>query len=1084
MIKVPHRFLHFKNTAIKTLFRNSLLTIIAAAFCFINTEAQKHTTKTKPALKRCGTMEGLQKQMLTDPVLKARVDQNEREFQTWLQDKNNDLAQRPTSPASPSALPDSVVIPVVVHIVLPNPWIVSDEAVDNFIAGLNRDFSGNNADSTNGVAFYDRRGHSKLRFTRAKRDPQGNYTTGIVRKVSGELIGDGNPQRIKNDNTGGSTGWDITKYYNLYVGDGGAAGLLGISPSIGPGTAAGTNNADGVCVDFRSFANLCFSYPEYTLSRTSVHEIGHNFGLYHIWGDSRTCVNGIDFQQLSSAGCSLPAALLSGNDDTPNQSGNTQGCPNGNPNNGCNPAEPKMYQNYMDYTQDACYSMFTKGQVKRMEWVLENCRSGYLTTLGGQYPTQFPLDAMINSVVSPGGAEATASGCDSKGIVYPAQTCTGPFVPKLRITNAGTTPLTSITVTTSINDLSAETETFVVNIAPGRSQVVTLHVQNAVAGPNALKFVLSAPNGGTDGNPLNDELTINFNTGNPIALPFTENFESTTFPPDNGSFLVNPDGGFTWQRANIGRPGPGCLKMDFFNYDGEGQRDIFGLPPLPLDPYDSIKISFYVAYQQFEDQQTDPLNDSLIIVYSADCGDTWQRTEFAKGGSTLRTVANSGNEFTPNNNNQWRKESVTLKDFCERGLRNIRIGFQTYNDFGNNLYVDSITITGFNSLGSNTILADIETPSAVSCNGQFSPRVSFRNATTDALTSLTIKYVIDNSATDTTTYNWTGNISKCEYGTATLPQANVSIGTHIIDVFTSGPNGTTDLVPSNDKLRKAFSILTNQDMPITEDFEGNIFPSENWGVYNVNGGTTWEKNQSTTPDNEALVIKNFNSSNSYNAADYFITPVINNAAEYDSVLVDFDIAYEHGANFPGTTNLPLDTLEVLVTKDCGTTFTSVWKKWGTALQTTTTPDFEWDTSFTPKTSEWKKQRINLTTAVGASSFQLYWAMKGNKQNNMWIDNINIYSQKEPQRLTEEGYLIYPNPFTGTFLVQHATAEQAISLQAMQVYNAAGQLVWSKQYNGNAERQVTVNLNHVAKGVYVLKMIYTNRTMVERVVKTQ
>lgn len=1076
MIKVPHRLLHFKNTTVKTLF---LITI--AAFCFIHTQAQKHTGKTKPELKRCGTMEGLEKQMLTDPELKARVEQNERDFEAWQQNKNNGVALRP---ASPSALPDSVVIPVVVHIVLPNPWIIPDEAVDNFIARLNKDFSGTNADSTNGAAFYDRRGHSKLRFTRAKRDPQGNYTTGIVRKVSGEIIGSGNPQRIKNDNTGGSTGWDVTQYYNLYVGNGSAASLLGISPSIGPGSAAGTTNADGVCVDYRSFANLCFSYDGYTLSRTAVHEIGHNFGLYHIWGDNRTCVTGIDFQQLSSAGCSLPAALLGSNDDTPNQSGNTQGCPSGSVNNGCNPAEPKMYQNYMDYTQDACYSMFTKGQVRRMEWVLENCRSGYLTTLGGQYPTQFPLDAMINSVVSPGGAEAAASGCDSKGVLYPAQTCTGPFTPKLRITNAGTTPLTSITVTTSVNGLSVETETFTVNIAPGRSQVLTLHVQNAVVGANALKFVLSAPNGGTDGNPANDELTVNFNTGNPISLPFTENFESTTFPPDNGSFLVNPDGGFTWQRANTGRPGPGCMKMDFFNYDGEGQRDIFGLPPLPLDPYDSIQVSFYVAYQQYEDRQTAPLNDSLILVYSADCGGTWQRTDFAKGGSSLRTVANSDNEFTPNNASQWRKETVTLKNFCERGLRDMRIGFQSYNDFGNNLYVDSITITGFNTLGSNTILANIETPSVVSCSGQFSPAVSFSNATTDTLRNLTIKYVIDHSATDTATYHWTGSIAKCEYGTAILAPANVSIGTHVIDVFTSEPNGNTDLEPSNDKLSKTFSILTNQDMPITEDFEGTVFPAANWGIFNVTGGTTWEKGQLINPTNGALLIKNFSGLNTYNAIDYFITPIINNAGEYDSVFVDFDMAYEHGVNYPAATNLPLDTLELLVTKDCGATFTSVWKKWGTALQTTTTPDFQWDTAFAPKASEWKKQRVNLTTAVGTSGFQLYWAMKGNKQNNMWLDNINVYSQKRSQLLEEQGYLIYPNPFNSTFSIQHATAEQATRLQGIQVYNAAGQLVWSKQYNGNAERQVTVNLNHAAKGVYILKMIYSNRTVVERVVKTQ
>ncbi|MES2848887.1 MAG: M43 family zinc metalloprotease [Bacteroidota bacterium] len=1066
------------NKAFKSTFLKPALTIITIIFSAGLALAQKpaHTGKMKPEMKRCGTMEGIAEMMKTDPELRARVEQNERDYQNWLHNPNrNNIANRP---ASPTALPGPVTIPVVVHIVLPNPWIVTDESVDFFINRLNEDFAGINADSTNCGSFCNLRGHSLIRFTRAKRDPQGNFTTGIIRKIGSTAITGGN-QPIKNSNTttGGSTGWNVGQYYNLYVGDGGSASLLGISPGIGPGSSVvGSGGQDGVCVDYRCFADQCFSYPEYQLSRTPVHEIGHNFGLYHIFQGG--CSGG-DFMQLTS-GCSLPNNLLGGIDDTPGQDANTRGCPSGNPTNGCNPSVPKMFQNYMDYTGDACYSMFTNAQVRRMEWVLENCRSGYLTTLGGQPPTLPSLDAMINSVVSPGGAEASAT-CDDIGVAYPVQTCPGSFVPKLRITNAGTTTLTAITVTTSINNLFAEVETLAVNMAPGKSQVVTLHVQTAVAGPNALKFTLSAPNGGADANPLNDELIVNFNTGVPLVLPFTENFASTIFPPDNGSALINPDAATTWERDNAGRPGPGSLKMDFFNYDGEGERDIFSLPPVLLDQYDSIQLSFYVAYQQFEDQQTPPINDSLIIVYTTDCGATWQRTDFAKGGSTLKTVANSENPFTPNNSSQWRKESIMMKDFCVRGLKNIRIGFQSYNNFGNNLYVDSISLTGFGGTGVNTILTSIEEPPSASCNGQFSPKVQFRNETPDTLKTLTIKYVIDNSA-DTIAYNWTGNLAKCDYATAILPPGSVNLGAHIIDVFTANPNGSADVIPSNDKLSKNFVVITNQDMPIAEAFEGNIFPPDNWGVINVNGGTTWEKNILTAPHNGAMVIKNFNSSNSYNALDYFISPRVNSVAEADSILVDFEMAYQHGANLASSTNQPLDTLEVLVTNDCGNSFTSVWKKWGVALQTTLTPDFIWDTAFTPKAEEWRKEKINLTSLAGSSDFQLYWALKGNKQNRLWIDNINIYSLKLPERQKKQGYLIYPNPFNGSFLINHTATP--LDLKAIVIYNSGGQLVWSNEYNGNANKQVTVNLHNVANGVYVLKMIYTNKTVVERIVKAQ
>src|SRR5690606_7181999 len=93
------------------------------------------------------------------------------------------------STLSYEALVNIVTIPIVVHILLPDPTIVTDDDVNFFIRRLNEDFSGLNADSTNATGFYDVRGHSLIRFTLARRDPQGNFTTGIERKQSNVLIG-------------------------------------------------------------------------------------------------------------------------------------------------------------------------------------------------------------------------------------------------------------------------------------------------------------------------------------------------------------------------------------------------------------------------------------------------------------------------------------------------------------------------------------------------------------------------------------------------------------------------------------------------------------------------------------------------------------------------------------------------------------------------------------------------------------------------------------------------------------------------------------------------------------------------------
>jgi hypothetical protein len=449
------------------------------------------------------------------------------------------------------------------------------------------------------------------------------------------------------------------------------------------------------------------------------------------------------------------------------------------------------------------------------------------------------------------------------------------------------------------------------------------------------------------------------------------------------------------------------------------------------------------------------------------------------------TDTTSKYNFIPTNPALWKKERVVLKDFCSTGAKTIRLAFESYNDFGNNIFIDSIKIVGANAVDTNAAVLDIVQPRITYCDANLQPIVLIGNAGKDTLRSVTVNYSIDNGPVSS--LNWAGSLAKCENTAVTLSSANLSYDEHTIRVFTTNPNGGVDQDPNNDQLIRKFTVYNTLATPIREDFNKRKFPPANWGVINsTGGGTTWERTLPVAADTTqgSMLMNNPNTTNRTNAVDYFISPVVENSATFDSVFVDFDLAYRPGANYPGSTILPLDTLELLATTDCGATFTSVWKKWGDALQTINDPNYAWVSPFVPQFNDWKKQRAYLSPSVGSANFQLYFTMKGNKQNNLWVDNINISSQKLPQRLKDQGYLIYPNPFNSTFLIHHSAVEPPVDLQAVLVYNSAGQLVWSKEYNGNADRQITVNLKNVANGMYILKMIYTNRTVVERIVKTQ
>ena len=106
--------------------------------------------------------------------------------------------------------------------------------------------------------------------------------------------------------------------------------------------------------------------------------------------------------------------------------------------------------------------------------------------------------------------------------------------------------------------------------------------------------------------------------------------------------------------------------------------------------------------------------------------------------------------------------------------------------------------------------------------------------------------------------------------------------------------------------------------------------------------------------------------------------------------------------------------------------------------------------------------------------------KSNKQNNLYIDNININSIKRPARLTSQGFLVYPNPFSTSLVIQHLQAPQ--NLRIISVYNWVGQLVSQQQFNGEAPVQIITNLSKLSRGMYIIKLTYTDKFVVQKVLK--
>jgi hypothetical protein len=257
---------------------------------------------------------------------------------------------------------DPIIIPVVVHVIQPSSTtvpLVSDEQVLDAIDGLNRRFAGVDMTRIRPV-FRPVASSSRIRFELAKRAVIGTNTcasfsgtAGISREPSSHgpwmqchAI---DPLYIPDESL---PFWDKSNYLNIYVVDQGA-------------DSTGCNTNQRVQIPPGAVTSS---------SHELAHEVAHLLYLNHVDADSRypSC-DGNTADKCDSLGdriCDTPAFYKLSTqascptNPTPGSDGNS--CADTLPDfPGIDPPDP--YENYMVSAITGCQSMFTRGQVARME---------------------------------------------------------------------------------------------------------------------------------------------------------------------------------------------------------------------------------------------------------------------------------------------------------------------------------------------------------------------------------------------------------------------------------------------------------------------------------------------------------------------------------------------------------------------------------------------------------------------------------------------------------------------------------------------------------------------------------------------
>ena len=241
---------------------------------------------------------------------------------------------------------------------------------------------------------------------------------------------------------------------------------------------------------------------------------------------------------------------------------------------------------------------------------------------------------------------------------------------------------------------------------------------------------------------------------------------------------------------------------------------------------------------------------------------------------------------------------------------------------------------------------------------------------------------------------------------------------------------------------------------ISEGFEGSFLPS-GWEIFNEDNGGQWSVSTAaggygTSPRSSIFDNYNIDSQSTIDELRVFA-----DASGMQDPYLDFDVAY---APYGGIYS---DTLEVLVSIDCGQTFTSLYKKGGALLGTA--PQNQ--NFFTPTAAQWRTDSVSLLAYSGFSNVMVAFRNIGHWGNAMYLDNININNLNTgiAEAAAFENIHVFPNPVAGGECLNLILPKENCSVI---LSDMNGKVLLRQQHSGAA--QVTIP-EHLSTGSYLLQV---------------
>lgn len=343
-------------------------------------------------------------------------------------------------------------------------------------------------------------------------------------------------------------------------------------------------------------------------------------------------------------------------------------------------------------------------------------------------------------------------------------------------------------------------------------------------------------------------------------------------------------------------------------------------------------------------------------------------------------------------------------------------------------------------------ISKIVSPRSSVCSQSVAPVVILKNFGSAALTSATINYQVDNGTPQT--FNWTGSIASGGDLEVTLPVLTAVGGNHNLKIWTTAPNGAPEGNLYNDSRNSTFTVNTGNSLPSTfsEGFEGTTINVNTWSPEH-HISREWGRTELSSKSGNASLVKNNFENVNIGSISYVDLPMLHLAS--GSQQLSFSYAYSAGVD----TN---DSLEILVSADCGATWSSLYNEAGTSLSQGLVYGGGW--GYFPQTDdEWRNETISLD-GYADSDILIRFKQVNDMGNTLFLDDIYVGSALGIADRDKNGINVYPNPATDKVTISGLADGTIVSLS-----NISGQKLLEVTVNGDT----AIDMGSLAKGMYFL-----------------